>query len=213
MKVEDTLQQWSLQSGMSSKSFEAGLSIPIGKASVGTKFGFEREQSNRDERENKVKGSSLTALHLITTAQVNINETTVLLSPDAQTDIKRLRQKRRFSDLYTFLVKYGMPTRCSLVLLKITITSGTQVYQTVTLGGQLYHAQSLSSTDTQHEQEQTNTVKKSMNASLGIPDLVEVTTGYSQQDSNKMVEGNREVHTTENLAWSGIGGNPTLIVE
>ncbi|PCD31421.1 hypothetical protein AU210_011075 [Fusarium oxysporum f. sp. radicis-cucumerinum] len=196
MKVEDTLQQWSLQSGMSSKSFEAGLSIPIGKASVGTKFGFEREQSNRDERENKVKGSSLTALHLITTAQVNINETTVLLSPDAQTDIKRLRQKRRFSDLYTFLVKYG-----------------TQVYQTVTLGGQLYHAQSLSSTDTQHEQEQTNTVKKSMNASLGIPDLVEVTTGYSQQDSNKMVEGNREVHTTENLAWSGIGGNPTLIVD
>jgi hypothetical protein len=52
-----------------------------------------------------------------------------------------------------------------------------------------------------------------MNASLGIPDLVEVTTGYSKQDSNTTVDGKRDIHTRENLIWSGIGGNPTLVVE
>jgi hypothetical protein len=111
IKVEDTIQQWSLQSGMSSQSFNAGLSFPIGKASVGAKFGFEREQSNRNEQKTTQHGSALTALHLIPTAQINITETTVLLSPDAEADIKKLRQKRKFSDLFTFLMKYGVKTQ------------------------------------------------------------------------------------------------------
>ncbi|ETS80719.1 hypothetical protein PFICI_08248 [Pestalotiopsis fici W106-1] len=213
IKVEDTVQQWSIQSGMSSKSFTAGISFPIGKASVGAKFGFEREQINENEQKKAERCSTLTAVHLIPTAQININETTVLLSPDAEADIKKLRQKRRFSDLFTFLMKYGMKTQRSSSSLSLTVSAGTQVYQTVTLGGQLYHAQSLNTSDAQQVQEQKNRVKKSMNASLGIPDFVEVTTGYSKEDSNTKVEGNREIHTTENLSWSGIGGNPTLIVD
>ncbi|KAK7409063.1 hypothetical protein QQX98_008767 [Neonectria punicea] len=196
IKIEDTVQQWSLQSGMSSQSFNAGLSFPIGKATVGAKFGFEREQSHKNEQKSMEHGSAITALHLIPTAQINISETTVLLSPDAEADIKRLRQKRRFSDLLSFLMKYG-----------------TQIYQTITLGGQLYHAQCLNTTGTQHEEEQTNRVKKSMNASLGIPDLVEVTTGYSKENMNTNVQGERQEHTKENMSWSGLGGNPTLIVE
>ncbi|KAK7415229.1 hypothetical protein QQZ08_012403 [Neonectria magnoliae] len=181
---------------MSSQSFNAGLSFPIGKATVGAKFGFKREQSNKNEQKSKEYGNAITALHLIPTAQINISETTVLLSPDAEADIKRLRQKRRFSDLLSFLMKYD-----------------TQVYQTIALGSLLYHAQCLNTTDTQHEEEQTNRVKKSMNASLGIPDLVEVTTDYSKENRNTTAQGEREEHTEENLSWSELGGNPNLIVD
>jgi hypothetical protein len=106
-KVQTSLEQWSLESGMSKKSFEGGLSFPIGKASVGAKFGFERERSHSSKTTSETSETRYTALHTIPAVQINLNETTVLLSPDAEFDIKKLRRERKFTDLLSFFDKYG----------------------------------------------------------------------------------------------------------
>ena len=106
-KVQSSVQAWSLQSGMSSRSMGGGLSFPIGKATVGAKAGFEREQSGEHVSEEVTDKVHFTVVHTVPTVQINLNETTVLLSPDAESDIKKLRKGRKFSDLLSFLDKYG----------------------------------------------------------------------------------------------------------
>lgn len=46
-KVKDSVQTWSLEGGMSSRSLQGGLSFPISKATVGSALGYEQEQSHQ----------------------------------------------------------------------------------------------------------------------------------------------------------------------
>ena len=108
-KVTNSVEAWSAESGMTSRAFNAGLSFPLGKTvSVGAKFGFEREQTSEHTSDSKSTGLAFTVVHEIPTVQINLNESTVLLSPDAESDIKKLRKERNFSDLLSFFDKYGM---------------------------------------------------------------------------------------------------------
>jgi hypothetical protein len=113
VKVQTSLQQWSLETGMSKKSLEAGLSFSIGEVAVGTKFGFERERSSSSKTASEKSETHYTALHTIPAAQINLNETTVRLSPDAESDIKGLRKERKFTDLLAFFNKYGSSCKSS----------------------------------------------------------------------------------------------------
>jgi hypothetical protein len=212
VKVQTSLQQWSLESGMSKNSFDGGLSFPIGKVSIGTKFGSERERSNSARKEKSE--THFTALHIIPAAQINLNETTVLLSPDAERDIKKLRKERKFIDLLTFLDKYGSSRRSSArALIDKLMTTGTFVYQNTTLGGRLYHTQDFSLDKEGSESEKLERFKKSANASLGVPDLIQFKIGGSSEKGSSQSGGTETVQTSENLTWSGIGGNVTLSIE
>ena len=87
---------------------DAGLSLPIGeKITVRAKSGFEREKSEKHTTETTTDDTHFTALHDLPIMQINLNETTVQLSPDAEADIKKLRKGRNFSDLLSFFKKYG----------------------------------------------------------------------------------------------------------
>jgi hypothetical protein len=55
--------------------------------------------------------------------------------------------------------------------------------------------------------------KISANASLGVPDLVELKIGGGYEKKSASSEGKNAAQTSENLTWSGIGGNATLSVE
>lgn len=113
-KVTDNHTQWSLESGMDSKSFDLGFSFPIGKVDVGAKFGFSREKSYSKSSSFKSTEMCFTAVHVVPAVQINLNETTVLLSPYAENDIKKLRKDRNFDDLMLFFDKYGIVPKGSL---------------------------------------------------------------------------------------------------
>lgn len=108
VKTQNSLNYWSLVSGTSKNSVDAGLSLPFGKVTVGAKFGFERETSNSRKSSTEESETHLTAMHNIPCVQININETTVALSSSAEYDLKKLRRERRFADLMSFIDKYGM---------------------------------------------------------------------------------------------------------
>ncbi|MCJ1428877.1 hypothetical protein MMC29_006788 [Sticta canariensis] len=208
-KVEDSVQTWSLEVGMSSRSLEGGLSFPIGKATVGSKLGFERERSHQQSSDTVKDTEHFIVLHNIPFAQINLNETTVLLSPDAESDIKKLRKERKFSDLLAFFDKYGR-FMTSRTRQRELILTGTFVFQNTTLGGRLYHTQAFSSIKTNTESEPAQAVRKSANASLGIPQVAEVNIGDSSEKIESKKEGQSSGETTEILTWSSIGGNPGL---
>lgn len=46
---QNSLDSWSTKSGMSKKTLDAGISFPIGKATLGAKFGFEREKTHYEK--------------------------------------------------------------------------------------------------------------------------------------------------------------------
>lgn len=107
VRTQDSLQVWSTKSGVSKNSLNIGASIPIGKATLGAKFGFQREKSKTAKSKTTQNEVHFMAVHSIPKAQININETTVALSSDAEAEIKKLRQQRRFSDLLRFYEKFG----------------------------------------------------------------------------------------------------------
>lgn len=179
---------------------------------MGSKLGFEREQSHQQSSDTVKDTKHFTVLHNIPFAQINLNETTVLLSPDAESDIKKLRKERKFSDLLSFFDKYGR-FMASRTRQRGLILTGTLVFQNTTLGGRLYHTQDFSSVTAKNESEREQAVRKSANASLGIPQVVEVKTSYSSEKSENKKDGESKAETTENLAWSSIGGNPGLTVK
>lgn len=198
---------------MTSRSLSGGLAFPIGeKVSLGAKFGYEREQSSRQTSENQDDKFTFTAMHEIPTVQFNLNESTVLLSPDAETDIKKLRKERKFSDLLSFLEKYGMYNFSKASRLTLIII-GSIVFQNTTLGGRLYYTQKSTSNKRSESSETESKLKKSANASLGIPERVEVKVGYSSTKSESIQSGNKKTETADNIMWSGIGGNPGFVVE
>lgn len=91
--------------------------------------------------------------------------------------------------------------------------TGIVVFQNTTLGGRLYHTQDLSSQKDTDEYKQKEEVKKSANASLGIPEVIEVKGDASSKTGDAINDGAIESKFEENLLWSGIGGNPGLSVE
>lgn len=107
---QNSLDSWSTKSGMSKKTLDTGISFPIGKATLGAKFGFEREKTHEEKNKFATQQSSFIAVHSIPKAQISLNETTIRLSSDVEAHIKKLRRERKFSDLLRFFEKYGKYT-------------------------------------------------------------------------------------------------------
>ena len=78
-----------------------------GEAECRSEIGYEREHKTSKREENRSDESAYIAVHEISTIQLSLNEFIVQLSPDAEADIKILRKDRSFSDLLSFLDKYG----------------------------------------------------------------------------------------------------------
>lgn len=102
-----TLDTWLLQSSYSKKSFNIGLSGGFKGVDLGGKFGFDSERTQKSSASIGKKDERLTAVHEIPIIDINLNETTLQLSPDCVKDIVRLRQDRRFADLKKFYEDYG----------------------------------------------------------------------------------------------------------
>lgn len=109
-KTMSTLDTWLLQSSYSKKSFDVGLSGGVKGVDLGGKFGFDSEKSQKSSVSTGKKEERLTAIHVIPIIDINLNETTLQLSPDCVKDIVRLRQDRRFADLKKFYEDYGTIT-------------------------------------------------------------------------------------------------------
>lgn len=107
VKTQDSQNHWSLINGQSKDSLHAGLAVPLGKVTVGAKFGFQQEISHSESESAESTTTLFTAVHNIPCVQININETTVVLSSSAEYDLKKLRRERKFSDLMNFVDRYG----------------------------------------------------------------------------------------------------------
>lgn len=107
---QNSLDSWSTKSGMSKQTLDAGISFPIGKATLGAKFGFERERTHYEKNNFATQQSYFIAVHSIPKAQISLNETTIRLSSDVEAHIRKLRRERKFSDLLRFFEKYGKYT-------------------------------------------------------------------------------------------------------
>lgn len=89
-------------------SLDAGVAFPIAKAVVGSTFGFQQEISKSKSDSAESTKTLLTVVHSVPCVQININETTVVLSSGAEYELKKIRRERRFADLMTFIDRYGM---------------------------------------------------------------------------------------------------------
>ena len=192
----NAVELWSAQSGMTSKTFTAGLSVPLGKANIGAKYGYQREKSHEQSSQKRTEELAYTAVHEIPTTQINLNESTIILSSNAEADIKKMRKDRSFAELLSFVEKYG-----------------SFVFQNITLGGRLYHTQIASSSEAKDEKTEKDSIQHSANASLGIPDTVEAKVGFSSKDEKSTTTGGQESKKYDNLNWTALGGDPRLVVE
>lgn len=81
-----------------------GLSFPIGKATIGSKrFGYERDQWHEGSSGGVANTVHFTVLHSLPTVQINLIETTVLLSLDAKSDIKKAAERAQICGLTVLL--------------------------------------------------------------------------------------------------------------
>ena len=103
-----TLDVWLSKGSFSKESFNIGASAGIKGVEIGGKFGFETEKSEISSTESAQKNERLTAVHEIPIVDINLDETTLQLSPDCLRDLERLRHHRRYSDLKKFFEEYGM---------------------------------------------------------------------------------------------------------
>ena len=87
------------------------------------------------------------------------------------------------------------------------------MFQNTTLGGRLYYTQISTSSGKGETSKQETNLKKSANASLCIPDQVEVKVGYNSTKSESTSSELKQINTTDNITWCGVGGNPGLVVE
>ena len=87
------------------------------------------------------------------------------------------------------------------------------VFRNITLGGRLYSIQLIKSNDSKKISSEEIHSKKSANASLGIPEKVEIKGGGSSAKGNPKEEGEKKSEFVDNIMWSGLGGNPGLAVE
>ncbi|KAF2762531.1 hypothetical protein EJ05DRAFT_495410 [Pseudovirgaria hyperparasitica] len=190
-KTTSSEEKWSMESGMSTKSFKLGTSFPIKQVDVGAKFGFSRQKSHEESENHENSEAELVAVHIVPAAQVNINETTVKLSPDAEEDVAKLRKERRFEDLLSFYEKYGM-----------------MAFSTTTLGGRLFHSRKADTTSEADTKKDEENFKTGVNASLGIAKVFSIDGKFAKETKETTANGVSSSSTTEYIVWSSIGGNP-----
>ena len=77
----------------------------------------------------------------------------------------------------------------------------------------MHHTQESTSEEKSEQDEQKDKIRKSANASLGIPDKAEVKINYSSKKSDVTKTSEEKLDAKDFLTWSGIGGNPGLTVE
>lgn len=91
--------------------------------------------------------------------------------------------------------------------------SGTMVFLNTTIGGRLSSVRKTTATASKEETENEDEYKRGINASLGVPDKVSATGWYNVGEKSKTGHGNKEKQEYDSIAWSSVGGDPTLTVE
>lgn len=87
------------------------------------------------------------------------------------------------------------------------------IFQDVTLGGRLFHIRQFDKTTKDEGKGETEKLKVSAYASLGVPGILDASAGGSNEKGKEAATGTGTERSTENLSWTSIGGNTSLSVE
>lgn len=87
------------------------------------------------------------------------------------------------------------------------------IFQDVTLGGRLFYIRQFDKTTEEEEKKETEKLRVSAHASLGIPGILDAFAGGSYEKGKEVAMGTITEKSTENLSWTSIGGNTSLSVE
>ena len=91
-------------------------------------------------------------------------------------------------------------------------TSGSLVFQNITLGGRLYHTESMQSVTESDESTYTEKKMRQASANLGIPHA-NFEFNFTKEKNFEAKTGEKSTDRAEFLSWNGVGGNSGLVVE